>query len=309
VAAPLIFRLAIALAPRVTRYVSSGQPPAGGAGLYVGAKLRERLEDPNESDADLTDAVAAASGTIAAVATYEETFETRKLQVLFGRTSGGSVPEDDAIITFHLLKLAGGVPEDEWIAGDFTAAEAAFDAFWTSVKVGYLGSTTLKQYRWYRAGPQRDDELGGPGRTGPPVRVVDKAVVGTAAGSPQAPPQVAISVTERTTDPSAWGRFYLPAPEADASQLAGTGRLAPAFQTIIANAADAMYEAWLLADTIAVVYSAAKAARQTKAGTSLPARAARALSVDTLQVDDLMDVIRSRRWRDPLLRLQRAVGS
>jgi hypothetical protein len=70
------------------------------------------------------------------------------------------------------------------------------------------------------------------------------------------------------------------------------------FQADVADNADTMYESFVTNNTPAVVYSAATATRPT----------ARALGVGMVQVDDLFDVIRSRRWNEPLLRLQRAIA-
>ncbi|HVJ22527.1 MAG TPA: hypothetical protein VM756_01175, partial [Burkholderiales bacterium] len=58
-----------------------------------------------------------------------------------------------------------------------------------------------------------------------------------------------------------------------------------------------------------VVYSPAKPERPKKPSGTLPATVARALTVDTIQVDDIPDVIRSRRFNKTLLRVQRGVGA
>jgi hypothetical protein len=153
--------------------------------------------------------------------------------------------------------------------------------------------------RWYKFGP----EIVPPQE---PVRVIEWDVDGTASGS-ALPPQVAVSVTEMTSSRRAWGRFYLPF-----NALANTdaqGRIATASLTLIADKLDAMYETCLAAGLIPVVYSPAKPERETAGGGTLPAIEARALTVDKLQVDDVFDVIRSRRWKAPLLKVQRAIGS
>lgn len=304
----LAFRLAIITAPLTYRVVNSGQPSLFAQSVWASRSLLARLSDPGESDEDLSAAVSDATGTVATVATYTGTFELRKLQVLFGRTSGGSLPEDDAIITFHFLRLAGGSPSDAWVSGDFTAVETAFGTMWGVLKQYTLPATALRQLRWYRTGPQVDTELGGPGRTGPPVRVFDSAVAGTGTASGIGAPQVAYTITEKTADKTAWGRFYVPGPFNHAAMSGTYGRIASSVQTVIGNAADAFYEACLANGTPVVVYSSAKAERPKASGGTLPAKGARALSVDELQVDDLYDVIRSRRYSTPLLRLLRTVG-
>jgi hypothetical protein len=308
VAVVLAFRLALVLGPASVVVVRWAQGP-GPANLP--GWLTAILSDPDEDDETKTAAVASWSGRVSEVTTFGDPFELRKLQVLFGRSSGAATPEDDAVITFHLLKLAAGVPSADWTVQNFVDVETAFDTFWNAIKNTQSVNLRLKQLRWYATGPQIDIALGAPGRTGPPRRVVERNLPGTSPFSPPVamPPQVAISVTEKTAVASAWGRFYLPAPLATSAVWTGAGRLDPAYQTTLGNAADAFYEACRTAGLPVVVYSAAKPERETKAGLTLPAVAARALTVDQLQVDDLADVIRSRRWNAPLLRLQRDVAA
>jgi hypothetical protein len=279
-----------------TEQQASGQPGP----LDFGSYLWQRLQG-NESDEALTAAVSERTGTLASVTTYADPFSLRKLQVRWGRSAGGSIPDDDLVTTHHFAKVSGGSVVDTWLEADFTGVESAFTAFWTAIKPKYLANVTLKQYRWYKAGPQDVPPQA-------PVRILDVNAAGTKASGAQLPYQVSVSVTERTTDPKSWGRFYLPAPEAN-DAIGPQGRLGSIFHSLIADSADAMYEAWLSAGTPGVVYSTAKPERETAGGSTLPAKAARALSVDTVQVDDIFDVIRSRRLSNPLLRLQRAVGA
>lgn len=92
----------------------------------------------------------------------------RKLQVSFTRQSSASLAEDVAVCTFHMAKNVSGEPDTNWVTGDYTAAEALYDTWWTAVKAFYGGSTSswtkLKDYRWYRTGPAFP-------LSGPPVRI------------------------------------------------------------------------------------------------------------------------------------------
>jgi hypothetical protein len=258
----------------------------------------QRLQDPANSDEQLADEIAAAGATLVAVDTIEGSFELRKAQIRYKRASGEAVPADPAVTTHHFVKLSGGTPSDTWDAADFIAAEAAISTFWNAIKANFDEGTILSQIRWYRVGPAIEF-------SGAPVRIVDPEIAGTSAAATIMPPQVAMTVTEKTTDPKSWGRFYLPAPGAS-SATPTTGRLA--VTSALADAADAMYEAFITANVPAVVYSTAKPARETASGTELPAVGARALPVKQIQVDDLFDVIRSRRWQTPLLRVQRDIA-
>ncbi len=296
----LAFRVAIILTPLAYRVARSGQPSVVQQTQFVGEALWNRLNDPGEDPDDLAQALSDSTGSMWTVTDYAAPFELRKAQVRWGRESGAIAGTDDAVTTHHFIKLAGGVPSDTWAEADFTAIESAMLAFWNAVDDFYTNNTSYKQVRWYRAGPSVAPPQA-------PVRIIDPAAAGIANDEPNGAPQVAVSVTEKTSDAKSWGRFYLPAP---IPRIAATtaGRVATGFATAIADAADVMYEAFITAGTPAVVYSTAKPARQTAGGTELPARAARALGVTTVQVDDLFDVIRSRRWNEPLLRLQRAIA-
>jgi hypothetical protein len=305
VAIALAFRVAIALSPaggaaavRVLRW-SEGPGVA-----QIPRSLEARLRDPDESDADLTSAVSEATGRLSSVTTFSGAFETRKLQMSWSFNGGAGSADDKRVCTFHLLKLAGGAPSDAWLAADFEAAETAFDAFWASFKTKHSNVMTLAQYRWYKAGP---------GIVPPqePVRVVDRAAPGTGVTPIGAPPQLACALTEKTSSPQAWGRVYLPMSSLafdGIPQISAGGRYDSGFLSDVANAADTLYEAVKAAGIPIVVYSAAKPERPKKPSGTLPATVARALTVDDLQVDDIPDIIRSRRHSTTLLRVQRAVA-
>jgi len=294
----LLYRLAVVASPTAYRVVKWAEGPGV---AQLPAAVEARLRDPSESDADLTAAVAAATDRLSDVTTFSGSFSLRKLQVVFSYAGGSPGGEDSRVVTFHFVKLSAGAPVDTWAAADFIAMETAFDTYWASLKDGALSTLTHAQYRWYKAGPNDVPPQA-------PVRVVDRAITGTATatGGQKQIPQCAISVTEKTSIRKAWGRVYWPlnyAPIGDAGRLIGS------FQTIMANATDVFYEAALSGSTPIVVYSAAKPERLTKAKKTLPAIGARAITVDETQVDDIPDVIRSRRHSAPLLRIQRQVGT
>jgi hypothetical protein len=103
-------------------------------------------------------------------------------------------------------------------------------------------------------------------------------------GTGRIPPQCAITVTEKTPWPHHWGRFYLPADAA--TNVSSTGRLDPAVQSEIANATEAMYHSWSTAHLYPVV-----AVTQVA---KVPER--QLLSITAVQVDDVWDVQRRRRF-------------
>jgi hypothetical protein len=241
------------------------------------------------------------------VAEYTGTYELRKLHVVYNRALTGGPAQDVAITTHHFLNITSGNPDATWLTADYQQVESAFDAFWTSLKPSYSADTRLAEYRWYADGPDFKPF----GETSSPMlRALTKNVAGTASAAITAlPPQCAVSVTEETAArystvaregrPSQlrhrWGRFYLPAPGYGAlgGAAPNQGRLQPAFQTTVADAAQVFYNACRAgANLIPVMYSPTTG---------------NAWSVDQLHVDDVFDVIRSHRFDTPISRAVRTL--
>lgn len=231
---------------------------------------------------------------------WTTSYELRKLAVTWTRTpAGAGVPQDAAITTHHFLNLTAGVPDASWTTTDYTDVETAFDAYWTTLKTFYNPSYKLSEYVWRADGPAFRP-FGS--SLSPTLRRTARAVAGTSAAQ-QLPPQIAISVTETTGAQftvedvegvgtqirNRWGRFYLPAPGVD---LSADGRLVATAQTTIANATETFYEACVSAGLIPVMYSPTTG---------------HAWSVLEIHVDDIWDVIRSRRYITPLSRAARVI--
>jgi len=295
VAVVLAYRAAIALTPVAVRVLKYADGPGANELTTIPRSLWNRLLDPTETDADLSAAVSDSVGYAGNVTTFTGTFSTRKLQV-----SVAYGTEDVRVNTHHFLKVSGGAAVDTWAAADFIALETAYDTFWAAMKDTLPPAYVLSALKWYRAGPADVPPQ-------EPVRAVDRSVAGTSIYA-SVPPQCCASVTEKTSAGNAWGRFFFPAPGANSAYYGPTGRLITAYQTQLANAVDAWYETALAASLLPVVYSTAKPVRATASGGSLAATSARALTIDQLQVDDVPDVIRSRRHSSPALKLLRAIG-
>jgi hypothetical protein len=212
-------------------------------------------------------------------------FEGRKVHLVFDRHGAGNVQEDVAVCTLHLVNLTDGELDDTWTTGDYLAAETALHDFWFAIRGLYTVSTRLREYRWYRFNPSQPF-------AGAPLRVGTEDNTGTNGGA-ELPPQVAISVTEKTSRRKSWGRFYLPAP-AYTTLAADGGVIGADALNTIHSAALAMYRALVAADLHPVVYSKPRA---------------RALAVQRIQVDDLYDVVRSRRWDRPTTRIDQPVAT
>jgi len=242
------------------------------------------------------------------MATYTGSFEVQRFQLEWEPIGTSLVDEDVRVCTFHCIKLVGGAPTPSWDPADFVAMDNAFTTWWTAVKPFCTASIQWSHIKAYRAGP---NVL--PPQT--PTYSVPKTLPGTDATNAALPPQVALSVTEKAGGKKNWGRFYLPALGTGAATTAITtvdGRPSTAFITGVINATDSLYEAARIALTPFVIYhpklDANRPTGNPPAPSNLPERPAEAVTVEQLQVDDVFDIIRRRRWEQVTLREQRAVG-
>jgi hypothetical protein len=223
----------------------------------------------------------------------------RHLQVVFDRHTSHTAPEDVAVCGFDLMKEAAGIPDASWSDANYTTAETAFDAWWGSIHGQYKSHLRLKEYRWYLGGVLNV-------KPNPVLHLTPKNVAGTSTADRSLPPQAAISITERTFVRQHWGRFYLPA--GDTNQCGTEGWISDSPLTTIATATNTLYDALAAAHMPAMVFSAAKPVRPQKHGADLPEQLAKAYKVLQVQVDDVFDVIRSRRYSNPSLRLEHTVA-
>jgi hypothetical protein len=243
------------------------------------------------------------------VAIYEGDYTLQRLTVTWSRTPPTGGPQDPDQCTYHFLNLTGGSPDASWTDTDYGQVEAAFDTFWDTIRTHYHAQTKLAEYAWRADGPAfrpHGEELS------PTLRLTTRAVAGSGASVIVLPPQCALSVTEvtdstftvsgvgvpgnvpgtgRTQLRHRWGRFYLP----------GTGlpdcvdgRWSATWTGIVADAVQAMYNECVSHDIVPVMYS-------PTTGNSW--------SIDEIHVDDIVDVIRSRRYDNPLTRQPRLIDA
>lgn len=231
---------------------------------------------------------------------FTSAFELRELTVKWSRTVGLSPAEDHAMCTFHILNETGGVPDASWITADYTTVEGHFDTWWNAIRDRFNGNVVLQEYSWRADGPAFKP-FGS--SLQPTLRITPKSIAGTSSGGVMMPPQIACTVTEVIPSTfvvpdvegvgaqtrNRWGRFYLPAPATD---NVASGRLTSAFLTDIADATQTLYNDLVAAGFPVVVYSPTTG---------------HAWSVDEIHVDDVFDVVRSRRFRNTLARTPRAI--
>jgi hypothetical protein len=194
----------------------------------------------------------------------------RRAVLHFDRTAVRA-SEDDAEMHFDFLNYTGGTPDDSWTSGDYTTVEAYLATWWASVKPYVMTNVSLREIRWYRAGP-------GIVAPNPAERVHAVGVAGTSA-SQKLPQQVACSITLRTAVRRSWGRTYLPA--LTTTFLASDGSFTSSAIDAVANATGTLATSAAGGDFPLVVVSKHLSAL---------------LHVEQIEVDDVPDIIRRRRF-------------
>lgn len=178
---------------------------------------------------------------------------------------------DPAFMHFDFLNTTGGVPDDTWTNGDFTQMETALNAFWNSAGAYAAGGHKLTQIIWHRVGT-------GVSKPNPAERILTVAAPALGGGGALAAPQHACSITFRTGVRRSWGRTYLPIGNTPMS----AGRLSNTATDAIAGATNTLFLAAASNDFHPVVVSGPLAS---------------SLNIESVEVDNVTDVIRRRRWK------------
>lgn len=195
----------------------------------------------------------------------------RRAQLVFSRAT--QVPAQDAVTT-HLdfLNLTNGSPDDTWTDADFVELETLLLAYVQGLAATIPVSVVFDQIRWYRVGP-------GVLPPNPAVRIFEANFAGSAANS--LPPQIAASVTLKTVPRRQWGRMYLPL--MGQSALSPTGRFSNSAIDGVGLLTRTLFDGAVGVEKPPVVYSP---------------RRGKAYTVETVQIDNVPDVIRSRRFNE-----------
>lgn len=196
----------------------------------------------------------------------------RRALLVFDRTAPGALSDDVAEMHFDFMNITGGAPDDTWTTTDFTDMETVIGTWWASVKDRVHTDVTLREIRWYRVGT-------GVTPPNPAERITPVGVAGTSTGQ-SLPPQVAISITFKTARRKQWGRTYLPSITTDA--LTTDGAISTTVVDDIAAATGALA-------TTAAAGEFYLGVTSNVAGSFF--------AVEQIQVDDIFDVIRRRRWK------------
>lgn len=223
----------------------------------------------------------------------------------YARSTPAGTVEDHAQWGLNIVNITGGNIDTSWTTTDYTTCETHLTEYFNALKPFQSSSHTLVDIRWYAKQFHPDMPIGEsiyePGskvlrdvdrfaRMGPPQRVTTVNIAGTDAAKPL-PYQMSMSITLKTPGPKHWGRIYLPG--------MGISNLSTANgrwdQSIAKGCADRTAE--LLDDLAGSEFQVAIPATQHEAAFS-PALNA----VTAVQVDDIPDVIRRRRSRQPAAR-------
>lgn len=241
------------------------------------------------------------------MAVYTGSFEVQRFQLEWSPIGTSLANEDVRVCTFHAIKLVGGSPTPSWDPADFVAMDNAFTSWWTAIHGYCVGTISWTGIKAYRAGPNvLPPQV--------PTYEATKSVPGSSTFG-ALPPQVALSVTEKAGAKKNWGRFYIPGLALEGTggpTSTADGRPSTPLLTAMINATDTLYEAARIALVPFVIYHPKLDANRPTGNppqpSNLPERPAEAVTVDQLQIDDVFDIIRRRRWETVTLREQRAVG-
>lgn len=195
-------------------------------------------------------------------------------QACIDRT-GLQTGQDDAIFTTH---WQSGQSAD-FSHADRVAATTKLATFWTEIASTLIhGTATFREVKWYEvpdAAPHKPVFVEALLPAAPP------GISGSLGGA-ALEPQSALTVTWKTDSRKHWGRFYLPG--LGVSVLNTTGQLGAAKASVCDVLATAAVKLCRVAGTEPVVVVWSKATGTTR-------------SVLTVQVDDIVDIQRSRRQK------------
>jgi hypothetical protein len=205
------------------------------------------------------------------------------VQIVFDRERL-SPDEDVAVITNHIRETIQGAPDIVDVTDQGRANYVQrIGNWWTSVAPHVSEFLDLLEARFYEVPATHGPPMGDP------VLVHHFGVTGQAVSS-ALPPQCATSVTLKTDKRLSWGRYYVPGVVQASTD--GKGRLTNA------TAQDLLTGTHVLTD-------------RSQTGAALTVFSRKEWThhdPQTIQVDDIVDVIRSRRFSVPHFRVTLSAG-
>jgi hypothetical protein len=183
-----------------------------------------------------------------------------------------SPDEDVAIVTMHIRQVVEASPDilpvTDQGRDDFTQDVRDW---WEQIRQYVSVHVVLQELRFYNVPDQPGADMGDP------VRVTPLVLQGTSSVGVM-PPQCAVSVTWKTAQRKRWGRIYIPG--CTLAILTSEGRIQGAVQNTMANAAVQLTDRSGTGAAL-IVFSRVHWTHS---------------DVEQVQVDDVVDIIRRRRF-------------
>lgn len=204
------------------------------------------------------------------------------------RTVSAGLREDIAETAFHFSTNAGpGAPCSPLNSATMASIEGFLGSWWSAVRTVVSNGFTLRDYSWRQFKASNPVGISGAVKYDPVSRLTSVANVGADTGS-RLPDQVSATISQHTASRRHWGRSYIPGVTINGLS-ASYGHLSTAYVTNLADNTRTMFNqcAGLAAITNPVIWS------PTKRGI---------MSINKLDVDDVADVIRRRRAKQPVTR-------
>jgi hypothetical protein len=214
------------------------------------------------------------------------------VQAIFPNTVTGD-NADTAVVTFDIANITAGVLDDSWTAADYTKVDTELGALCTGWATYMSGYGSCKELRYYRRAFNPYTDAKPFAVSGPPEHIHPLPVAGSA--TQLGAPQTALTHTEKTTYPKHWGRSYWPF--LGSATIATTGHWDNIYVDAWATAIQAHYHNLMVAEFFPCV--------PTTMALKVPSR--NLLGVTSVQVDNVADVIRSRRTHQTTYRKELSV--
>lgn len=214
--------------------------------------------------------------------------EWRHVQMVWTDTVSG-LKADEMIVTFDIANITNGGLDSSWTTQDYSTVTAQLAALFENWAAHMDSTVNSKEIRYYRRAYNPYSVADPYPPSGPPEHVDPWVAVG--ADIRPMPHQVAVTHSEITTYPRHWGRAYWPALGATSSMVGG-GRLSSTFVDAWATELQTVYDNLMTAEFFPCVPTTrvnGVASRQL-------------LGVQSIQVDNVADIIRRRRARQTTYR-------
>lgn len=198
---------------------------------------------------------------------------------------------DDQFFTIDVANITNGNVDSSWTDADYTAVFGALDGMCLGLASSIDPRLKLSEIRAYARGFNPYSNQKPFTKSGAPEKIHAMAYQGTGGGA--SPPQCTTTVTELTPSRANWGRFYLPT--LSSGSWTGSGRMTTPAMTAVLTAVHTAYSDLMSAGFFPVVPTTSVGG--SKDTGPKPVRTLQ--TVTGVRIDDVADVVRRRRHREP----------